>query len=101
MTTQTKKKAANSVAKSTPKTSAATKAKPVAKAKRPVKQAEQPSVTVDGKKYLLADLSTEATTQLANVQAADAEIQRLKTQQALAQTARNTYIEMLKQALAK
>ena len=48
------------------------------------------NVTIDGKEYALADLSKEASQQLANLNAVDAEIRHLKQQLAIAQTARGT-----------
>ena len=63
-----------------------------------VKKEEQ-SVTVNGKTYLVADLSEAAKTQLVNIQAAESEINRLQVQIALAQTARNAYHQVLRAAL--
>ncbi|NMW21248.1 MAG: hypothetical protein HKK67_06380 [Chlorobiaceae bacterium] len=60
---------------------------------------EEPAITVNGKKYLVADLAEEAKTQLVNIQAADAEINRLQVQLAIAQTARNAYQQALIAAL--
>jgi len=60
---------------------------------------EEPVITVNGKKYLVADLAEEAKTQLVNIQAADAEINRLQVQLAIAQTARNAYQQALIAAL--
>ena len=60
---------------------------------------EEPSLTVNGVAYLLADLSEEAKSQLVNVQAAEAEITRLQVQMAIAQTARNAYQQALFSAL--
>ena len=60
---------------------------------------EEPAVTVNGKKYLVADFTEEAKTQLVNIQAAEAEINRLQVQLALAQTARNAYQQAFVKAL--
>ena len=60
---------------------------------------EEPVITVNGKKYLVADLAEEAKTQFVNIQAADAEINRLQVQLAIAQTARNAYQQALIAAL--
>ena len=53
------------------------------------------AVTVNGIKYLVADLSEEAKIQFVNLQAAEAEINHLQIQMALAQTARNAYQQAL------
>lgn len=58
-----------------------------------------PKVNVNGTEYNIADLSDEAKVQVQNLRAADAEIRRLKMQLALAQTARNAYIQALQAAL--
>lgn len=58
-----------------------------------------PKVNVNGTEYKIADLSDEAKVQVQNLRAADAEIRRLKMQLALAQTARNAYIQALQAAL--
>jgi hypothetical protein len=44
---------------------------------------EEPSLTVNGIKYLFADLSEDAKKKVLNIQAADAELQPLHIQQAL------------------
>lgn len=62
---------------------------------------DKPTVTVDGKEYLLENLSGEARAQLANVQMADQEIARLNTQLTLVQTARNAYALALAGELPK
>ena len=59
------------------------------------------TLTIDDKSYDLADLSEAAKTQLAHLQFADSEIQRLQMQLALAQTAKNTYLAALKEILAR
>ena len=56
-------------------------------------------VTINGTSYASAKLSDEAKTQLASVQAVDAEIARLQQQMAIAQTARNAYFSALLAAL--
>ena len=58
-----------------------------------------PKVNVNGTEYNIADLSDEAKVQVQNLRAADAEIRRLNMQTALAQTARNVYIQALQTAL--
>lgn len=57
------------------------------------------TVSINGTEYNLADLSEQARQQLTNIRAADAEIERLKAQTALAQTARNTYARALAELL--
>lgn len=58
-----------------------------------------PIVTIDNKEYDTENLSVEAKMQLNNVQLTDQEIQRLKVQLAIAQTARNAYANGLSTAL--
>ncbi|MEO5343725.1 MAG: DUF6447 family protein [Gammaproteobacteria bacterium SHHR-1] len=60
---------------------------------------EEPTLTLDGKEYKMADLSDAAKAQVQNIQLTDAEIQRLNTQLAIAQTARNTYLQILQTEL--
>jgi len=59
------------------------------------------TLTIDDKSYNLDDLPEAAKSQLAHLQFADSEIQRLQLQLALAQTAKNTYLAALKEILAK
>jgi len=59
------------------------------------------TIDIDGKSYELDKLSGEAKAQLGNIQAVDAEIQRLKQRKAIAQTARNAYARALQEELAK
>jgi len=58
-----------------------------------------PKVNVNGTEYNIADLSDEAKVQVQNLRAADAEIRHLNIQLALAQTARNAYIQALQAVL--
>ena len=58
-----------------------------------------PKVNVNGTEYTMADLSDEAKTQVQNLRGADAEIQHLNMQLALAQTARNAYLKALESVL--
>ena len=60
---------------------------------------EEPTLTVNGVQYLVAELSEEARSQFVNVQATEAEINRLQVQLAIAQTARNAYQQALIAAL--
>lgn len=72
--------------------------KPMAKQER---QKELQTITIDGTQYKLADLSDKAKQQLANLRATDAEIERVKVQQSIMQTARNVYAESLSGQLPK
>lgn len=57
------------------------------------------TIIIDDIAYDLTALSEAAKQQLTNVQAADAEIQRLQAQLAIATTARATYARALKREL--
>ena len=57
------------------------------------------TVTVDGKHYELAKISTIAKAQLPNLRFADGQIQLLKNRKALAETARSAYAQALTQHL--
>ena len=59
------------------------------------------SVTVNGIEYKWDDLSEEARQQAINLHGADREIERLRQQLAICQTARNAYAQALQQALGK
>ncbi|SFC17982.1 hypothetical protein SAMN05216344_110143 [Polaromonas sp. OV174] len=52
-------------------------------------------VTLNGTNYASAKLSEAARAQVVNVQVVDAELARLQQQQAIAQTARNAYVNAL------
>ena len=58
-------------------------------------------ITIDGKEYDPEELSAEAKAQLGALAATDQEINRLKIQMAIAQTARNTYAKELQDLLPK
>ncbi len=58
-------------------------------------------ITIDGKEYDPENLSTEAKAQLGALAATDQEINRLKMQMAIAQTARNAYAKALQELLPK
>ncbi len=60
---------------------------------------EQKQITIDGKQYILDDLSDTAKSQLLGIQAADQKINMLKQDLALVQTARNAYIKVLSENL--
>jgi len=62
---------------------------------------EQNTLTIDGTEYNIADLSDDAKQQIANLRVADAELERLKSQIAIVQTARNTYARAVAEALPK
>lgn len=62
-------------------------------------QTQTRTVTIDGTAYKLDELSQNARQQLANLRAADGEIQRLERQLAMARTARSAYAQVLKQEL--
>jgi hypothetical protein len=59
------------------------------------------SITVDGKDYLVDDLSAEVKAQLRSLWFADSEIRRLQSQLAAMQTARNAYATELKLGLVR
>lgn len=60
-----------------------------------------PQISVDGKTYDVETLSDAAKQQLAHVQFADAEAQRLQMLLAQTQTARTAYFAALKELLPK
>lgn len=60
---------------------------------------QEPTLTLDGKDYKIADLSKEAQDQLQSLQLAETEIKRLQMQLAMVQTARNAYQQALVNAL--
>lgn len=53
--------------------------------------AGQQTVTIDGEHYKWSDLSEKAQAQVVNLRVTDQEIQRLKQQLAIVQTARQAY----------
>jgi len=57
----------------------------------PSAEAAQQTVTIDGEHYKWSDLSEKAKAQVVNLRVTDQEIQRLKQQLAIAQTARQAY----------
>ncbi|MCB1517816.1 MAG: hypothetical protein KDJ19_09410 [Hyphomicrobiaceae bacterium] len=61
--------------------------------------ADEQVITIDGKRYRLADLTKEAQTQLVNVRGVDQEITDLQRKAAIAQTARGAYLRALSDAL--
>lgn len=63
------------------------------------KQTEAAIIKINDVDYKLDDLSDDAKGQLKGIQVADAEIKRLNMQIALAQTARNAYMQALQAVL--
>jgi Family of unknown function (DUF6447) len=57
------------------------------------------TLTLDGREFEIEKLPAPATEQLASLQFVDAEIARLKSLLAVAQTARHAYVEALRVAL--
>jgi|TARA_Y100000780_G_scaffold212148_1_gene212216 glycerate kinase len=58
-------------------------------------------LTIDGTEYNVADLSENAQNQVVNLRVTDAEIEKLKQQLAIYQTARTTYARALGEELPK
>jgi len=65
------------------------------------KTQEQQTLTIDGTEYNLADLSDNAKQQVANLRVTDTEIDKLKQQLAIYQTARTAYARALSEELPK
>lgn len=59
------------------------------------------TITIDGKQYVLEDLSQNAQQQIGNLRVTDQEIERLNRQLAIAQTARAAYARALAAELPK
>ena len=57
------------------------------------------SITIDDKEYVLEDMSDSSRSQLSSLQLTDQRIAQLKTDLAIAQTARNAYAQALKAEL--
>ena len=62
---------------------------------------EKNTITIDGTEYNVADLSDNAKQQIANLRVTDAEIEKLKQQLAIYQTARTAYARALSAELPK
>jgi hypothetical protein len=62
---------------------------------------DEPTLTLDGVEYKLADLPDAAKAQVRNIQITEQEIQHLNTQLAIAQTARSAYLQILQSHLPK
>jgi hypothetical protein len=56
---------------------------------------EEPTVTLNGKSYLVSELSAEAQTQFMNVKIAENELNRLQVQLAITETAKRAYEQAL------
>jgi len=62
---------------------------------------DQPKVTIDGKDYLISDLSDEAKAELGSMTVVDQKIANLNQEIAIMQTARNAYARALGAVLPK
>ncbi|MYL24789.1 hypothetical protein GLV89_13475 [Halomonas alkaliantarctica] len=62
---------------------------------------KQQMITIDGTEYNVADLSDNAKAQVTNLRVTDAEIEKLKQQLAIFQTARTAYARALSEELPK
>lgn len=62
---------------------------------------QQQTLTIDGTEYNVADLSENAQNQVVNLRVTDAEIEKLKQQLAIYQTARTAYARALSEELPK
>ena len=60
-----------------------------------------PKITVDGLEYNTEDLSDNGKAQLASLQFLEAQLQKIKGEIAVYQTARNSYVAALKTELNK
>ena len=63
------------------------------------KKAEGPKITIDDVEYAMDDLSENAKAQIVNIQFVDNQIQQLKNELAVADTARIGYTNALKSEL--
>lgn len=59
------------------------------------------TLTIDGAEYNVADISENAQNQVVNLRVTDAEIDKLKQQLAIYQTARTAYVRALSDELPK
>lgn len=62
---------------------------------------QKQTITIDGTEYNVADLSENARSQVVNLRVTDAEIEKLKQQLAIFQTARTAYARALSDELPK
>ena len=67
----------------------------------PSAETDGASVTVDDKKYKVEDMSDQAKAQLSNIQFVDGQIQQLRNEWAISDTARLGYTAALKGELVK
>lgn len=65
------------------------------------KKNKNDTITIDGDKYSLSDLSENCKVQLNNIQFVDERLQQLQNELAVADTARIGYSNALKSELAK
>ena len=63
------------------------------------KKKENQKITIDGKEYILDDLSENAKNQLINLNFVDSQLQQLNNEWAVADTARIGYTNALKKEL--
>lgn len=63
--------------------------------------ADGQTITIDGKDYLIEDLSDEAKAQLGNLKVVDQKVANLEQEIAIMKTARNAYARALAAALPK
>jgi len=62
---------------------------------------DQPKVTIDGKEYLISDLSDQAKAELGSMNVVDQKIANLEQEIAIMTTARNAYARALGAVLPK
>lgn len=62
---------------------------------------EAEKIVIDGVEQLLSDLSENAKVQLANIRFVDSQLQQLRNELAIADTARMAYANALKRELPK
>lgn len=62
---------------------------------------QKQTITIDGTEYNVNDLSDNAKAQVTNLRVTDAEIEKLKQQLAIFQTARTAYARALSDELPK
>ena len=63
------------------------------------KKKESQKITIDGKEYIVDDLSENAKKQLININFVDSQLQQLNNEWAIADTARIGYTNALKKEL--
>lgn len=64
-----------------------------------MRSGEMPKFTIDNLEYNTEDLSDNGKAQLASLQFLDVQMKKLQSEIAVYQTARNTYVKELKEAL--